>query len=181
MAGDANPYAQIDFESLVNSACVLILIQAIQESIRAAQQEAKRAIKIAELKDKKVKLQANIEFYQGSLERNEERTARCLRDISAAEKRIAEGTATEKTHTNLKQSQENLSLVTARKEELDTKLANAERNLAKANKHIETLRAKSTLTAARETQKLHYIFFREERMPQKEKILTYSFGLTKGS
>jgi chromosome segregation ATPase len=160
MAGYENLCDQIDFEPLINSAYdAIILTQAIQESIRAA--------KAAELKDKKTKLKTNIESYQESLERNQERTARCLKDISATEKRIAEGTATEKTHTNLNKSRENLGLLAARKEDLDAKLANAEENLKKADKRIENLLAKSTLTAAREVQRSHYAFFLQACKHQK--------------
>lgn len=181
MAGSTNSDDQINFGSLVYGAYATILIQAIQDSIRAAQQEAILAAIIVDLKDKKVKLQAKIESYQERLERNEVRTARCLKDISVAEEKIAKGTASIKTHTNLNVYRENLSVVTARKKLLDTKLAKAEISLKNADKHIETLRAMSAVTTAREAQKLHYIFFPQARMPQKEKILTYSFGLTKGS
>ena len=175
MAGSTNSDDQINFGPLVHSAYAIILIQAIQDSIRAAQQEAILAAIVVDLKDKKVKLQAKIESYQESLERNEGRTARCLKDISVAEEKIAKGTASIKTHTNLNIYRENLSEATSRKEKLDIKLAKAKRSLKNADKHIEALLATSALTTARETQKLHYIFFPQARMPQKDKMLTLKY------
>ena len=172
MAGSINLYGQIDFEPLINTAYAAILIQAIQESVRAAE--------IAKLEGKRARLETTIKSYQESLERNHERKECSLKDMAAAQKRIDEGTITKRTHSNLKQAQENLSKATKRIDELNTKLANAEENLAKANKHIETLRAKNALTTTRETQNLHYIFFPQASMPQKNKISTYSRGITKG-
>ncbi len=171
MSGYENLYGQIDFEPLINTAYAVILIQAIQESVRAA--------KIAKLEDKKARLERNIKFYQAKLEQNYEINERCLKQITAAETKIATGTAKEITYLNLQTSRENLSLVTARKHELDTQLANAEKNLAKANKRIENLRAESALITARETQRFHCVFFPQACMPQKGKMLTYSLGFTK--